>query len=354
MKTHSRIAAGALLAMMAATGTLPFPAAAQTSLLERDVEFGTAANESLTMDVYGPDDGEIHPAILLLHPGGFVGGDKTDADIVRVAEFYAQNGYAVFSANYRSAREGNPYPALVEDAREAVAFIRANADRFDANPDRIAAFGASSGGTLAASVGLEGEGPLNQGTRVAAVVSWSGVLDLAATAEYSLAEQDGGSAQGLYTYMTGEAGQRTFRNNPQALAAAIQELKPRLQAASPITHVDPTDPPVFIANGASRDFVPGFQAQSMADALTQAGVPNELFMPSEGHALAYTNDALEPTLAFLDDHFVAYQPEAPGDGSSASLLRRAPLWAILAVATVVALLVLLLISRRRKAAYRNY
>jgi acetyl esterase len=358
MRIHigARTVAALSLALGVAGATVPHPATAQTTLLEQDVQFGTAASVPLMMDVYGPGDGEVHPAIVMMHPGGFVGGDKADPDLVRVADFYAQNGFVVFSIDYRSARDGHPYPAQVEDARQAVAFIRSNAGRFDADPDRIGAFGASAGGTLAASIGMEGEGPLHEGTRVATVVTWSAALDLLAVAEQSLAEQDGDAAEGLYTYMTGEPGQRTFRGNKPALAAAIEELRPQIEAASPINQVDSTDPPTFIANGPVRDFIPLNQAQTMADTLTQAGVPNELMTPSGGHALAYTDEALEPTLSFLQEHLVPYGSGPLGDGAPGDgLLERVPLWAA-AVAAVLVLLVAgyLLTQRRRNAVNREY
>jgi acetyl esterase/lipase len=356
MRIGARTIATLSLALGAAGATMPQPAAAQTTLLEQDVQFGMAAGVPLAMDVYGPEDGEVHPAIVLMHPGGFVGGDKADPDLVRVADFYAQNDFVVFSIDYRSARDGYAYPAQVQDAKQAVAFIRSNAGRFDADPNRIAAFGASAGGTLAASVGMEGEGQLHEGSRVATVVTWSGALDLLAVAEQNLAEGDGSAAEGLYTYMTGEPGQRTFRGNKPALVAAIDDLKPQIEAASPINHVDASDPPTFIANGPVRDFIPLNQAQTMADTLTQAGVPNDLMTPSGGHALAYTDEALEPTLRFLQDHLVPYGAGPFGDGAPGDgLLERVPLWAA-AVAAVLILLVVgyLYTQRRRNAVNREY
>src|SRR5437879_4024084 len=124
--------------------------------VQTDVLYGTAGGQSLLMDVYAqPGNGQRRPAIVLIHPGGFVGGSKSDPDISKVASFYAEHGYVVFNINYSSARDGFPYPAQVEDVMQAVRFVRTNASQYGIDPSRIATFGASAGATLAASVGLE-------------------------------------------------------------------------------------------------------------------------------------------------------------------------------------------------------
>ncbi len=333
----------AMLAL-AAGASLPTTASAQTSSVEADVEYGTAAGQALLMDVYSPPGGGVQPALVLIHPGGFVGGDKADADFVRVAEFYAEQGFVVFSINYRSARENFPYPAQVEDAKQAVSFIRSNAEELGVDPARIGALGASAGGTIAASVGMEGEGSLSEGTRVAAVVSWSGALDLLSVARGNL-----DAAEGVCTYVTGERCQREFRGDPAALEQVIIELQPRLEAASPITHVDASDPPMFISNSPS-EFIPFDQAEAMATTLEEVGVANEFFTAPGGHALAYTDSVLQPSMDFLQEHLVDFRPSPgpPTNGSRGTTPLLLMGGAVLALGVVVLAVV---VARRRRAAY---
>jgi len=289
-----------------ALSTLVFPrmalaprrAMAASGGVQRDVPYGTAGGQSLLMDVYTQPGNGQRPAIVLIHPGGFVGGDKSDADISKVASFYAQHGYVVFNINYRSARDGFPYPAQVQDVMQAVRFVRTNASQYGIDPSRIATFGASAGATLAVSVGLEGTGGWNEGSRVAAVVSWSGALDLV-----SVATQNLNALEGLYTYVTGKPGKKTNRQG----AIDVKTIEPLLQKASPINYVDHTDPPMFIANSV-QEFMPLNQAQAMASKLKAAGVANQLFSPAKGHALAYTEQALQPTLVFLDKYLAKSIP----------------------------------------------
>jgi acetyl esterase len=296
---HRILALAALISLLLLPGW-PQAFAQDTGSVEvqRDVPYGTAAGLSLVLDVYSPAGGGTAPAIVLVHPGGFVGGDKSDPDISLVAQFYAERGYVVFNVNYRSARDGFAYPAQVEDVRQAVRFVRESAGRYGVDPGRVAAFGASAGGTLAASVGVEGQGSLVADHRVAAVVTWSAALDLV-----EVARRNENALEGLYTYVTGEPGQRANRQGN----VTLEEIQPLLEAASPIKFVDPTDPPMFIANSPD-EFMPLDQAKAMAARLEQAGVPHELFEPRRGHALAYTEEALEPTLEFLDRHLRGASP----------------------------------------------
>ncbi len=309
--------------------------------VQTDVPYGTAAGQSLLMDVYAQPGNGQRPAIVLIHPGGFVGGDKSDADISKVASFYAQHGYVVFNINYRSARDGFPYPDQVQDVMQAVRFVRTNASQYGINPSRIATFGASAGATLAASVGVEGTGAWNEGSRVAAIVSWSGALDLV-----SVATQNLNALEGLYTYVTGKPGKKTNRQG----AIDVTTIEPLLQKASPINYVDHTDPPMFIANSV-QEFMPLNQAQAMANKLKTAGVVNQLFSPAKGHALAYTDQALQPTLAFLNKYLAssplpsptatASPPHSPGrtNPSGGKASTSAPLF-IETTAGVIALLAL--------------
>jgi acetyl esterase/lipase len=286
---------------------VPRNAMAASADVQTDVPYGAAAGQTLLMDVYTQPGSDQRPAIVLIHPGGFVGGSKSDPDISKVASFYAEHGYVVFNINYRSARDGFPYPAQVQDVMQAVRFVRTNASQYGIDPSRIATFGASAGATLAASVGLEGTGAWNEGSRVAAVVSWSGALDLV-----SVATQNMNALEGLYTYVTGKPGKKTNRQGGIDVGA----IEPLLQKASPINFVDHSDPPMFIANSV-QEFMPLNQAQAMANKLKAAGVANQVFSPAKGHALAYTDQALQPTLAFLNK-YVAESSPLPNPSVTAS------------------------------------
>lgn len=116
---------------------------------------------STELDVaYGPDDahhldlflpaGDAAPAIVFLHPGGWVGGTK-DALPDMVLRF-VERGYAVASIDYRLAPE-HPFPAAVHDTKRAVRWIKAYGALTGAiDPNRVVVYGTSAGGHLASFV----------------------------------------------------------------------------------------------------------------------------------------------------------------------------------------------------------
>jgi acetyl esterase len=304
----------------------------------KDVQYGTAAGQTLTLDSYVPGGAGPFPALVMIHGGGFVAGDKYGLEPIAV--FFAQHGYACFSINYRLA-PAFPYPAAVQDAEQAVRFVREHAGDYRTDPNRIGAFGASAGATIAASVGVETQGALTSGSRVAAVVSWSAAFDF----RRIIATRP--SAVGAIEKYAGILGKRRTR-----LVGADQE-QALLEKAEPLTYSSPDDPPFFIANSQS-EFMPLDQAQEMADALKAGGVTVEMLTDTHGHALSYTDQAEQPSLKFLDTHvrdLVVPSPEPP-KGS-----KHGPGMLLLVGAGALLLALVLggraLYARRQSAVYRR-
>lgn len=246
--------------------------------VERDVQYGSAGGQRLLLDAYLPAarDGRPQPAVVFIHGGGWRAGDKSD--FARAAVRVAQLGWAAFSINYRLEPPA-AFPASIEDTLAAVRWVRARAARFGVDPTRLAAFGSSAGGNLAALVAVRGRGPLTSGTRVRAAVSWSGPLDLGALAA---------APSFVAGIVTGYLGCR-----PAA-------CRRRYAEASPVSQVDGSDAPVFLANS-EREFIPLAQAKEMASKLAAARVPYELdVIPGDRHAGAYFDDAWPASLRFLE------------------------------------------------------
>src|SRR5580698_2151486 len=132
--------------------TLVFAAEARTPTQE-GILYGTADGQPLTMDYYAPQGDGLHPIAIIIHGGGYHGGDSKSGSEAYIADFLAPAGYAVFSVNYRLAPR-YPYPCMVLDVQRAVRYIRYNAKRWNADPGRIALVGGSAGGFLSNMVGL--------------------------------------------------------------------------------------------------------------------------------------------------------------------------------------------------------
>ncbi len=121
---------------------------------QNDVEYGVAGGKRLLLDVIRPvGDGAARPAVIMVHGGGWIGGDKRD--MRPFAEPVAREGLVVFNINYRPAfgRE-IIWPAPLDEVQRAVRWVRKNAATYGVDPARIGAMGASAGGHLVAMLGL--------------------------------------------------------------------------------------------------------------------------------------------------------------------------------------------------------
>src|SRR4051812_12135817 len=145
--------------------------------LQTDIEYGRAAGESLKLDAYVPDGAGPFPAVILVHGGGWNGGDKSGGPkkgyMAPMHEPLAKAGFAWFSINYRLAPK-HPYPACIEDVETAIRWVKANAAKYHLDPLRIALSGESAGGHLVQLAMVRAD----ESTRMAAVVPFYGRCEL--------------------------------------------------------------------------------------------------------------------------------------------------------------------------------
>jgi acetyl esterase/lipase len=273
-----------LVAMASVVAAAPTSRSTRTHAavrVQRGLTYATVDGEALKVDVYQPRTAATkpRPVIVLIHGGAWEGGDK--GDLVYEAGSFASLGYVAVSIEYRLAPE-HPYPAAVQDVGTAIAWLRAppQVERWSIDPTRIGVLGASAGGNLASMLGTLGEGSLDAGSRVAAVVSWSGVYDF-------LGDVDGSGYLGCS-------------------ADACPDIA---AAASPVAHVDPTDSPTLLVHGIDDGIVPLSQAQTMEAALATAGVAHQLIaVPNAHHAQQLNADAWAETVAFFAHYLGMEQP----------------------------------------------
>lgn len=268
------LAAGAALVDGGLLGLGSLPAAAAPSVsVKRNVRYATAGAQALLLDAYLPSGRRpARPAVILIHGGGWRAGDKRDMG--DEARQLAALGWIALSVNYR-LRTPSAFPAEVEDVQAAVRWARLHALELGIDRGRIAALGASAGGHLAAMLATLGQGPLDMESRVRAAVSWSGPMVLG-----DLPDGFGGPGRDL-------------------LPCPPRACPDQWAEASPVTHLDPTDAPVFLANS-TDELVPLAQAQAMSDRLQAAGVEHELdVLPGRRHAQSYRGQVWPATVQFL-------------------------------------------------------
>ncbi len=113
---------------------------------ERDITYCTMDGVELKMDIYYPASNESRwPVTMYVHGGGWSKGDKADgAGAIEIPALQSA-GFLAAAVNYRLAPK-YPFPAMIEDVKCAVRYLRAHADQYNLDPDRIGAWGGSAGG----------------------------------------------------------------------------------------------------------------------------------------------------------------------------------------------------------------
>ncbi|MCB6219010.1 alpha/beta hydrolase [Bacillus paralicheniformis] len=205
---------------------------------------------------------ETYPLIIYLQGCGW-GWTKQDtsAFIPQLVPFVEQ-GYVVASVQYRGSGEA-VFPAQLHDVKTAVRFLKANADRYNIDPDRVGVWGDSSGGHLALLLGLtegieelEGQDEYRHvSSKVDAVADWFGPVDLLSMSKYpSIFDHDS-------------------PNSPESklIGGPVQENREQAKQASPISYVHRDAPPILIMHGDQDDVVPYEQSVQLFEALIKEG-----------------------------------------------------------------------------------
>jgi acetyl esterase len=225
---------------------------------QEGILYGTADGQPLTMDYYAPKGSGPHPIAIIIHGGGYHGGDSKSGSEAYVADFLAPAGYAVFSVNYRLAPK-YPYPYMVFDVQRAVRYIRYNAKQWNANPNKIALVGGSAGGFLSNMVGL-----LNEDSNPAATDPIDPIDRVSAKAQAVVSLY----AQSSFEFVPLNADVHRLLD---PLIAQKGE-KEAIREASPITYVSKDDPPFLEILGDQDEYIPFAEATHLQTALQKVGV----------------------------------------------------------------------------------
>ncbi len=138
----------------------------KTITVTEDIRYKEGGSDAWKLDLAMPANfgSELRPALVIVHGGGWRGGSKSVDVYQKMMVDYAQQGYVTININYRLLDEAE-FPACIEDVKTAVRWLRAHADQYQVDPERIGAYGHSAGAHLAMmlamapdSAGLEGEG----------------------------------------------------------------------------------------------------------------------------------------------------------------------------------------------------
>lgn len=270
-------------------GLLAPNAMAQKINAYKDLPYATVDGKALRLDLYMPQGVPSPPLVVWVHGGAWTSGDKDS-----VPPVFVQAGIATASVDFRQSTDAK-FPAQVHDIKAAIRFLRASASQYGYRTDRIAISGSSSGGHLAALVGvtngvaaLEGkEGDhLDQSSAVQAILDYYGPTNFMTILAQS-------TPHGLSVRVPALA--RLIGGRPEA----VPELA---RLASPVQHVGPGDPPLFMLHGDQDPQVPINQSHELQGAYQRAGLPVTFYVvhgAEHGGPEFFEPEPLKQAIAFL-------------------------------------------------------
>lgn len=240
-------------------------------------------------DLYLPAheaDSGAHPAVVIIHGGGWTGGDKGAAREQNIGNTLAAQGYVCMSINYLlQPKEGERiWPRNLHDCKTAVRWLRANAGRLHIDKEHVGVIGGSAGGHLALMVGvtdqgsgLDPEGPYgDQSCAVQAVVDLYGPIADTARWNKTLVDRD------------------------------CEEAPELCKQVTPLSHLDARDPPVLVMHGTADTTVELRDSEVLAAALRQAGIEHQLVIveaaPHSFHLQPKQRDLRPLVLDFFGKH----------------------------------------------------
>jgi acetyl esterase/lipase len=285
-----------LLLMLASTAaeTVAEPQPPDGFLFVANVPYGVVSEAQRLDILFRPNAEQPLPAIIHIHGGGWYAGGKGGVATLAMMCRFAEAGFVALSIDYRLSGEAT-FPAAIEDCKLAVRWLRAHADDYHVDPDRIGVIGGSAGGHLSAMLavtrpedGFDEHGRyLEYSSDVQAAVPVCGPMDL----RVPLAPQ-----------------RYPDEDDPvvvKFLGGPLAEKADEARRASPITYVREDLPPILLIHGSADNRVVPDQSKRFAEALSAAGAPHELLIiegGTHGMGIAREGEGSDRLLGFFAEH----------------------------------------------------
>jgi acetyl esterase/lipase len=267
-----------------------------------DIQFGVGGDTPLLLDLYQPKASAkgLRAAIVWIHGGGWHSGDKQDPKVARVAVALADRGYVVANINYRLSGTAI-FPAAVHDVKCAVRWMRANAEKYGFDENRIGTMGRSAGAHLGLMLGLtphvkelEGTGGHPEfSSAVKVICAW-----FPPTFFKNTPLDKNGKGRAPLAFLGG-----TFEEKPD-----------NYRAAAPLTYAHKDTPPILLVHGDADTTVPFAHSTVLYEKLNSLSADVTFINVKNGehgfeHA-EHKNRVIEPTweeiretsFKFLDKH----------------------------------------------------
>ncbi|MDA0349770.1 MAG: alpha/beta hydrolase [Verrucomicrobia bacterium] len=252
--------------------------------------YASYGDRELTLDLYQPKgpQGPL-PAIIFIHGGGFYKGDPSSYTAMAIE--LAEDGYVTMNMFYRLSGEA-PFPAAIQDCKAAVRWARANARKYNIDPNRIGSVGGSAGGHLSGLLGTSGPatyleglvGHEHQSSQIQACVVMAGGMDWRTEEAQATAAED--PRRRIQTFLNGtyKTATQTYHN------------------ASPVFHVSKATAPMCFMDGEFD--LPGTRYPEIISELNSRGIYNESHVIEKApHAFWSSHPFFEPATEILIKFF---------------------------------------------------
>lgn len=260
----------------------------------RNIEYARAGEHLLKLDLHLPRGKVRSPLIVWVHGGAWRSGSKSNMPLGRIVE----EGYGVASVDYRLSTDAR-FPAQIHDIKAAIRFLRGHSREWGIQSKKIVIAGDSAGAHLAALVGVSNGHPElegNVGTNLSASSDVQGIISFYGAAN-------------LTTILS--------QSTPHGLKVRIPALElllggqptnvvERVRLASPVFHVDRTDPPLLLFHGDQDPQMPINQSHELHGAYRSVNAPVEfevLHGAGHGGAQFYDAERLAVVKKFLRQRF---------------------------------------------------
>lgn len=262
-------------------------------VLEENVAYADQHERQIMDLIYPEQHSGKMPVIIWIHGGGWSDEvlDKRYRPELQLGEL-AKMGFFIASIEYRLCQHA-PFPAQIQDCKCAVRFLRANAEKYQIDPDHIGVWGESAGGHLASLLGAAGDvaefegdgGYAGYSSRVQAVCPWYAPNDM------------------LVESMKDQSKDSVFY---RLFGGTVEEKKELIWSASPMKYVKEKLPPYLLMHGTVDKLVPYSQSKNFYEALIENGNEAQLVtVEGQGHGFFDGDEYYDMIYAFFKEHLMA-------------------------------------------------